>query len=92
MLAVGLSDNEHLQYYAAKAVLGKAVQHWKNPFEPQTRLGDIKLGETIQEQPYYLSVEDLSKHLLAVGQSGVEKMTLFYTLLSQLEPRSDVLT
>lgn len=83
--AAGLSQNEALQEVAAKAVLGRALQHFQQPFTAQPRAGDIAVGRTITNQVVRLSQPELTKHLLAVGQSGAGKTTVFYTLLSQLE-------
>jgi hypothetical protein len=85
VLAAGLSGNDHLQGSASKAVLGKSVQHWKYPFDRKTTFGEVRLGNTFRGRRFYLSREDLAKHLLAVGQSGSGKTTLFYSLMSQLE-------
>jgi shikimate kinase len=84
VLAAGLSSSDHLQETASKAVLGKSVQHWEYPFEPQTTFGDVELGKSFQNQPFRLQQNDLTKHLLAVGQSGSGKTTLFYSLMDQL--------
>jgi hypothetical protein len=48
VLAAGLSDNRSLQGSAAKAVLGKSVQHWQYPFDSYTGFGDVELGESFQ--------------------------------------------
>ena len=85
VLAAGLSDNRSLQGSAAKAVLGKSVQHWRYPFNRQTTFGDVELGESFQGNRFYLSQRDLVKHLLAVGQSGSGKTTLFYSLMGEVE-------
>ena len=81
VLAAGVSDSKRLQEVASRAVLGKSVQRWEYPFEHRTSGGDIELGKTYQGQLFQLSEEDLTKHLLAVGQSGSGKTTLFYSLL-----------
>ncbi|WP_236544811.1 ATP-binding protein [Salinirussus salinus] len=83
--AAGLSGNESIQSSASKAVLGKSVQQYRYPFDSGSRYGDIYLGETFQNQLFYLSQEDLTKHLLAVGQSGSGKTTLFYSLMSEVD-------
>jgi len=85
VLAAGVSDNQHLQKTASKAVLGKSVQHWEYPFDQQPQVGDIALGRTFQDQRFQLSQDDLTKHLLAVGQSGSGKTTLFYSLMEEIE-------
>jgi len=85
VLAAGLSDNRSLQCSAAKAVVGKSVQHWRYPFDAQTTFGEVSLGETFQKRQFYLSQEDIAKHLLAVGQSGSGKTTLFYGLMEEVD-------
>jgi DNA-binding MarR family transcriptional regulator len=85
VLASGLSSNEHLQDTVSKAVLGRSVEQYRYPFEKSTRYGDIYLGETFQNQPFYLSQSDLTKHLLSVGQSGSGKTTLFYSLMQEMD-------
>lgn len=85
ILAAEISENEYLYDFAEKAVVGKAVQHQKYPFNSQSTDGTVEIGETFDGQSFQLTQGDLTKHLLAVGQSGSGKTTLFYTLLSQLE-------
>jgi hypothetical protein len=85
LLATGLSGSECLENAASKAVLGKSIQHWRYPFDPEKSSGEIALGETFQNRPFHLSQEDLVKHFLTVGQSGSGKTTLFYNLSEQVE-------
>ena len=85
VLAAGLSGNESVRSFAAKAVLGKSVQQWRYPFDGQTTFGDIELGKSFKGNRFYFSQEDLAKHLLAVGQSGSGKTTLFYNLMYEVE-------
>jgi len=85
VLASRFSNNEHLQKSAGKAVLGQSLQHWQYPFDRPPLSGNVKLGVTFRNLPLYLSEEDLAKHLLAVGQSGAGKTTLFYSLMDELE-------
>jgi DNA-binding MarR family transcriptional regulator len=85
VLAAGISDNQGLQRSVAKAIISKSVQHWQYPFSSRTDIGDVELGETFQGRRYCLSQEDLTKHLLAVGQSGSGKTTLFYSLIHGLD-------
>ena len=84
VLASGVSSSEHLQDVASKAVLGKSVEQYRYPFDTDTRYGDVYLGETFQNQSFYLSQEDLTRHLLSVGQSGSGKTTLFYSLMDEV--------
>jgi DNA-binding MarR family transcriptional regulator len=85
VLAAGLSSNEHLQDTASKVVLGKSIQQHRYPFNAGARYGDIYLGEMFQDQSFYLSQEELTKHLLTVGQSGSGKTTFFYSLMDKMD-------
>jgi len=85
VLAAGLSGSERVQNSVTKAVLGKAVESAGYPFDSGSSFGQVVLGETFQGQAFRLSQEDLTKHLLAVGQSGSGKTTLFYRLMSEVE-------
>lgn len=84
ILAAGLSNNTSLQISVSKAVLGKSIQNYKYPFDPQTEFGNVELGNTFENQRFLFSQNDFSKHLLAVGQSGSGKTTLFYNLMDQI--------
>ena len=85
VLAAGLCGSESLQNSARKAILGRSVQFWEYPFEPVDGVGDLGVGESFQGDRFCLSQEDLSKHLLAVGQSGSGKTTFFYNLMEGVE-------
>jgi len=85
VLASGVSSNEHLQDSASKAVLGESIQQHRYPFDTASAYSDIYLGETFENQFYHISQEDLTKHLLTVGQSGSGKTTLFYSLMDEVE-------
>jgi hypothetical protein len=85
VLAASLSGSDSLQFSARRAVLGRSVQFWEHPFESVDGVGDIGVGESFQGDRFCLSQEDLSKHLLAVGQSGSGKTTLFYNLMEGVE-------
>jgi hypothetical protein len=85
VLASGVSNNEHLQDTASKAVLGRSVEQYRYPFDYSPGYGDIYLGETFRNQSFYLSQRGLTKHLLTVGQSGSGKTTLFYSLMQEAD-------
>jgi len=85
VLAAGLSSNKRLQESVRKAVLNKSIEQYRYPFDYSLEFGDVELGSTFQDQAFNLSQEDLTKHLLAVGQSGSGKTTLFYSLMSEVE-------
>jgi len=52
---------------------------------PQTAEMTIRLGDRSSGAPSRLAQDNLTKHLLTVGQSGAGKTTFFYTLCSQLD-------
>ena len=85
ILASGISSNEHLQDSVSKAVVGKSIQQHRYPFDKVSASGDVYLGETFQNRSFSLPLEELTKHLLAVGQSGSGKTTLFYSLMGEVE-------
>ena len=85
VLAAGLSGSDRVQSSIRKAVLGKAVESAGYPFDSGSSFGQVVLGETFQGQAFRLPQEDLTKHLLAVGQSGSGKTTLFYKLMSEVD-------
>ncbi|QUJ71952.1 ATP-binding protein [Haloarcula marismortui] len=70
---------------AAQALTRRAIEHHQYPFDPASRSGEIKLGDTFQNQLLALSTESLTKHFLAVGQSGSGKTTLFYSVMDELD-------
>ena len=85
VLASDLSRSKNLQDTASKVVLSKSVEQYRHPFDSNARYGDIYLGETFQNQRFCLSQEELTKHLLTVGQSGSGKTTLFYSLMQEVD-------
>jgi len=85
VLASELSSSEVLRDSASKAVLAKSIQRYRYPFDSQPAFGGVWLGYTFRNLPFCLSEEDLTKHLLAVGQSGSGKTTFFYSLMDELE-------
>jgi len=85
LLASGVSGSDHVQDVAAKAVLGRSVQQYRYPFGSYDVYGDIYLGMSFRNRFFHLSEDDLSKHLLAVGQSGSGKTTLFYSLMDEVD-------
>jgi len=85
ILASSLTENPQIQKSAYKAILGKSLQHWQYPFDSPSISGTTRIGRTFQNHSFRLSQDDLTKHLLAVGQSGSGKTTLFYSLMDELE-------
>lgn len=84
VLAAGMSNSNHLQRSVSKAVLSESIQHWRYPFDTGSVFGSLEIGESFDGQSFKISQNDLSRHLLAVGQSGSGKTTLFYNLMDQL--------
>lgn len=87
--AAAVTDNTSLQRKAEKALAAKATQRHAHPFDHisptvRNREDRITLGVTPTGGTYDLQQDDLTKHLLAVGQSGAGKTTLFYNLVDQL--------
>lgn len=91
-------DNEALQKLAAaatatsnterrrtltKALATTAIRHQSYPFQNYVPQGDLRLGSTFSDTPLMLDTQNLTKHLLTVGQSGTGKTTLFYNLMQQ---------
>jgi hypothetical protein len=67
----------------------KAIENHRQPFDgtppvPSLVTERMTLGTTITGSTYELKQSDLTKHLLAIGQSGAGKTTLFYNLMDQL--------
>ena len=85
VLASSVSQNEALQKAVSQAVTAKAIQNTEYPFDPVISPGNFDLGETVQGQAFSFSEDELTKHLLAVGQSGSGKTTLFYNLYDQVQ-------
>jgi len=84
LIAAAISQNNHLHESVREAVIGRSIQNWQYPFDQRSSLGKIRLGETFRDRVLQLSEENLTKHLLAVGQSGSGKTTLFYNLMDQV--------
>jgi len=87
--AVAVADNIYLKRCIAKMLTLEAVQQQVRPFDDyvgnRSALHDcIPLGTTFTGSTYSLAQDDLTQHLLAVGQSGAGKTTLFYNLIDQL--------
>lgn len=84
-----VTDSTSLRRRIEKLLMGKALQRQVQPFDADgvqvTQLDDrLTLGTTLTGSHYDLLQEDLTQHLLAVGQSGAGKTTLFYNLMEQV--------
>lgn len=85
-----VTDSTALKRRIEKLLAGKALQRQVQPFDTDTSsvpsVDDrIRLGTTLTGSRYDLSQDDLTQHLLAVGQSGAGKTTLFYNVMAQLD-------
>ena len=83
------TTSAHLRRRIGTVLTVKATQNHRQPFDDSipgaSPLADrLRLGTTITGSAYTLEQDDLTRHLLAVGQSGAGKTTLFYNLMDQL--------
>ena len=89
LLQLGIaSDNNRLEQRIQKLVQAKIAQQQAQPFEQYDQplgLNRLRLGSSSTGAMVALDTDDLTKHLLTVGQSGSGKTTLFYNLMWQLE-------
>lgn len=88
ILLIESAPSVFVQEQARQRLFQILLQRQQYPFPPVTssdRQGPITLGEQPNKQTVFLPEGALGKHLLAVGQSGAGKTSLFYTLISQLE-------
>jgi hypothetical protein len=72
-----------------KTLAAQATQQQAQPFDTDTLAvpdptNQVTLGTALTGSHYTLQEDDLTQHLLAVGQSGAGKTTLFYNLIDQL--------
>nr|WP_308203536.1 DUF87 domain-containing protein [Halobium salinum] len=88
LLKAGIATNSpSLQNRIQKLIQLRLSQHSQYPFHrtPEGYGYDhLLLGTSATGARVSLRIDDLAKHLLAVGQSGSGKTTLFYNLMSQL--------
>lgn len=80
-----LAPNATLRTTVARAVAGRAATDRLHPFPTPSITSSLQVGQTPIGRPVGIEIDDLTKHLLAVGQSGAGKTTLFYNLLTQLD-------
>jgi len=83
------TGNDHLKHQIRKLVAAKVAQRQIQPFDDDPSLdspqGDqLSLGVTSSGNLFVLDPDDLTQHLLAVGQSGAGKTTFFYNVMTQL--------
>jgi len=83
------TENDHLKHQIRKLVAAKVAQRQIQPFDDDPSLdspqGDqLSLGVTSSGNLFELNSDDLTQHLLAVGQSGAGKTTFFYNVMTQL--------
>lgn len=81
--------NDKIKRQFAKKLRAKIRRHRSHPFDQGQRTSagrfSINVGRGWKGGLVDLPVEDLPKHVLAVGQSGSGKTTLFYNLMSELD-------
>ncbi|WP_239639913.1 ATP-binding protein [Haloferax gibbonsii] len=88
--AATITENTHLQKQVRKLLEAKIAEYHENPFNTTPSSSSfsprdgIALGECNGRRAT-LEEDQLTRHLLAVGQSGSGKTTLFYNLVSQLD-------
>lgn len=85
-----VTENTHLKRQIEKALAVKATQKQAQPFDDSSTSvplihDHVTIGTTITGSSYDLKQDNLTQHLLAVGQSGAGKTTLFYNLMDQLD-------
>jgi len=88
LTAAAVTENTHLKRQIEKDLAVKATQKQAQPFDQDSTsvISDrVTLGTTITGSSYDLKQDDLTQHLLAVGQSGAGKTTLFYNVMDQLD-------
>ncbi|WP_265109997.1 hypothetical protein [Halosolutus halophilus] len=83
--AATVTSSQSLTEDALQIFAVKAAEQQIYPFPEDGHPASIQLGTTPQQRPVGISPDDLTKHLLAVGQSGAGKTTFFYNLMCQLE-------
>ena len=89
LAAASVSRSDTLRRRIEQVINGKVIQNQRQPFDEHSpRIAPwqerISLGVTITGSTYGLRQEDLTQHLLVIGQSGAGKTTLFYNLMDQL--------
>jgi hypothetical protein len=83
------TENTALKRQVEKTLAAQATQQQAQPFDTDTLAvpdptNQVTLGTALTGSHYTLQEDDLTQHLLAVGQSGAGKTTLFYNLIDQL--------
>lgn len=85
--AVGTSSS-HRRRQIRDLLVQKARRQADQPFAPgdsEAGGGQIRLGQVASGGSLTLGQDALTQHLLAVGQSGAGKTTLFYNLMLQVD-------
>jgi len=80
-----ITPNEAVQGSIERAVAAKAFENLQYPFDRCSFRSDLRIGQTSTGADVGFSPDDLTRHLLSVGQSGSGKTTLFYSLFAELE-------
>lgn len=88
--AATVAENQHLRRQVGRLLEARIAEYHQQPFNKPSSLSfstetdNLTLGRS-QGQRITLEEDQLTRHLLAVGQSGSGKTTLFYNLISQLD-------
>jgi len=85
--AAAATNNDTLQRRLVTTVNLAAAHQLQHPFNPPTHTATgLVLGQIIgSSSPFQLDPATLSKHVLAVGQTGAGKTTFFYTLMDRVD-------
>ena len=68
----------------------RKLEYLQQPFQSiriQPPKTSIELGQTDQAQPYRITLDQLTKHALTIGETGAGKTNLHYLILNQLQQR-----
>ena len=89
LAAAAGTDNPYLKQQIERLLAAEAVKHQRQPFRgsspPVAPINQqLSLGVTHTGSSYTIAEDALTQHLLAIGQSGAGKTTLFYNLMDQL--------
>ncbi|MDS0476832.1 hypothetical protein [Natrinema sp. 1APR25-10V2] len=89
LAATTTSQNPFFKRQTEKVLATRAIQRYRHPFDDVSPVvppaqDRLTLGTTITGSTFDLLQDDLTEHLLAIGQSGAGKTTLFYNLMDQI--------
>lgn len=89
LAATAVTTSPHLLRQTETVLTAKAIQNHRQPFDSQvpsivSPTDRLSFGTSITGSPFDLKQDTLTQHLLAIGQSGAGKTTLFYNVMDQL--------